>query len=188
MTPPLRHARPLLAAAPATKLVAVLTVLSVLAGCAPVTARHETAPDADLARVETYAWRGSADDEEAARFERTVDAGFAARGLRRVPVEDAELLARQELAVEERLIEKDPYFAHYVAEQVEFGTYTLTLSDARSDRGAGGELWRGEATARLRTTAHATGPGVLRFRETEEVRDWPVESLVEAVLGGFPRR
>ena len=162
-----------------------------LASCAGTRVASEQHVE-DLDAFATYAWSpelvASGAPVGAAlgpAIRRQVDRALAARGLRPAPPEEADLLVRDEVRVETRLVEKDPYYAvFFTVERHEHGALTLALLDPAT----GATLWRATGERRLRVASKGYGMFHLEWLETNEERDWSLPELVDAIFGRFPRR
>ena len=153
----------------------LLTVL--LCGCTGVRVQSDYAAGTDFRSFETYAWlphedRDASDPLLEERVQRAVDGELTAKGMRRVPPNEASLLVTYRVAVEEKVQVNDPYYATFQFETYEQGTLFVDLVDPKANL----LVWRGVGETRL------------KHQKTPEERTERVREVVEAILEQYPPR
>lgn len=150
---------------------------ALLSGCR--SAEVEVQRPIRLGKAPTYAWTTSppATDETLLRARNALDRALRERGLNPAPAGEARLEARVAVATGVRTRNYDPYFSHYLLDEVEEGTLVLSLHEPTTGR----SLWRAESTAVLRVLRRGQGWTRVRMEETGEERTWPLEELAAAI-------
>ena len=171
--------------------VALIAALALtLSACTSIETTVHKADTIDFDLFRTFAWIDREDEllpAEPALLERAQAAAAAeleAIGMQPAERHKAELLIEFRFATEERVRNRDPYFAADTIERYEDGLLTLIAIDPAYMR----DLWTGTARARIRTVARGGGVLSANMNEVDEERDWPLEAMVAELFDEFPPR
>lgn len=167
-------------------LIGCCTLLA-FGACAHIDTASTVERGIDLADYRTYAWlEPIVDSDPEADLDRRLRAAFdqtiAARGLKLVPLAEADLLAESRTRITEHTYQADPYYSVDTAKLAEMGTIEIDLRTRRAYAPA----WRGSATTRLRYVGYRT-PNLPMIRDQNPApRHWPVDRMIQRLADEFP--
>lgn len=176
-------------------LVLITGLAVTLLACSSITVQSDYDPEVDFSKYGSYAWIPEperenkdsitvTDDLLRQRIERAADAALSAKGMRRVPQQDASLLVTEHVSVKQKLrVNTTNYGYGYgrwgyygggytdtQVDQYEQGTLVIDFIDANSKL----LVWRGIAQKRLSKST------------TPEENEKRVKQVVDAILAKYP--